>query len=281
MIWVSKNVVEQLKIEKFFSLFEVHYENGYDFAGETHNFWECVYILDGSLCVSGDERVYNLTKGEIVFHKPLELHKLNVNNEQGATLLIFSFSMEGRLVDRLKNRVFRLSHEQEQIVSSMLEYVRKKWRELEITEAVTPYQKYLMPCDTMPAYAQILTTYLYRLFLSLIDDGSLSNVSTAGDALIFGRAVNYMNSQICCKLSVGEIADFCNVSEASLKRIFSKYAGISVHKYFSKLKIQTAAELLRNGLNVTETAERLDYGSQAYFSAVFKRETGVCPSELK
>ena len=281
MIWVSKNVVEQLKIEKFFSLFEVHYENGYDFAGETHNFWECVYILDGSLCVSGDERVYNLTKGEIVFHKPLELHKLNVNNEQGATLLIFSFSMEGRLVDRLKNRVFRLSQEQEQIVSSMLEYVRKKWRELEITEAVTPYQKYLMPCDTMPAYAQILTTYIYRLFLSLIDDGSLSNVSTAGDALIFGRAVNYMNSQICCKLSVGEIADFCNVSEASLKRIFSKYAGISVHKYFSKLKIQTAAELLRNGLNVTETAERLDYGSQAYFSAVFKRETGVCPSELK
>lgn len=278
MIWVSKNVVEQLKIEKFFSFFEVHYENGYNFAGESHNFWECVYLLEGSLCASGDERIYNLTKGEIIFHKPLELHKFHVNNELGATLLIFSFSLEGRLADHLKNKVFRLSEEQERIMSSLLEYVRRKWKEHGITETVPLYQRYLMPCETTPAYAQMLTAYLYQLLLSLIDDGSLSKVSTAGDALVFGRAVNYMNSQICCQLSVSEIAAFCSVSEASLKRIFNKYAGISVHKYFSKLKIKTAAELLKNGLNVTETAERLGYGSQAYFSAVFKRETGICPS---
>ncbi len=281
MIWLSKDVEEQIKIEKFFSIFEEHFENGYDFPGETHNFWECVYVQEGSLCVSGDERIYNLVKGEIIFHKPLELHKFYISNKAGATLLIFSFSMEGRCSDYLKNKVFRLSEDQEQIMDSLLRYVRRKWQELACAENVLPYDRYLMPFQTIPTYSQMLTTYLYQLILSLIDDGSLSKVSTAWDALVFGNAVNCMNSQIGSQPSVKEIAAFCSVSEASLKRIFNKYAGISVHKYFLKLKVKTATELLGNGLSVTETAERLGFDSQAYFSAVFKRETGVSPSALK
>jgi quercetin dioxygenase-like cupin family protein len=66
MIWFSNDVNEQIQIEKFFSLFEIHYDNGFNFLGESHNFWECLYVLDGKVCVSGDERVYNLTKGEII-----------------------------------------------------------------------------------------------------------------------------------------------------------------------------------------------------------------------
>ena len=105
-IWIPHDVNEQIHIESFFSFFETHYDNGYNFPGETHNFWECVYVLDGSICVSGDERVYNLSKDEIIFHKPLELHKFYVNGDAGATLLIFSFSLTGTLAEALKNMVF-------------------------------------------------------------------------------------------------------------------------------------------------------------------------------
>ena len=54
-----------------YSLFETHYNGRYVFPGETHNFWECLYVQKGEVCVSADERVYNLTDGEIIFHKPL------------------------------------------------------------------------------------------------------------------------------------------------------------------------------------------------------------------
>lgn len=279
MIWLSSNVTEQIFIEKYFSFFEVHYENGYDFPGETHNFWECLYVLEGTLCVSGDERVYNMAEGEIIFHKPLELHKFYVNNENGATLLIFSYSLDGKLSDYLKNKVFRLSEEQEYIAASMLRYMHRCWANMGTAEDTSLYrQDYLSLFERIPTFSQMITTYIYQLLLSLIDDGSLSRVSTARDAIVYSQAVNYMNSQICSQPSVTDIADFCHISEASLKRVFRKYAGISIHKYFLKLKIKTAAGLMDNGLSVTETADQLGFSSQAYFSTVFKRETGVCPN---
>ena len=56
---------------------------------------------------------------------------------------------------------------------------------------------------------------------------------------------------------------------------------MGVHKYYTKLRIKTSAELLRDGDNVTDVAEKLGFGTQCYFSAVFKRETGISPTEFK
>ena len=75
-----------------------------------------------------------------------------------------------------------------------------------------------------------------------------------------------------------EIAAAVHLSVSALKRIFKKYAGMGVHKYFLKLKLKTAIELLENGDSVTEIAKKLNFSSQAYFTNVFKRETGESPS---
>ena len=94
-IWRAFPINEQIHISDLYSLFQIHYDKDYEFAGETHNFWECLYVMDGEVCVSADERVYNLKSGEIIFHKPLELHKFTVTSNGGVDVLIFSFSAEG------------------------------------------------------------------------------------------------------------------------------------------------------------------------------------------
>ena len=211
----------------------------------------------------------------------MELHKYLVDSPSGADLLIFSFSLEGQLADALKNKVFYLSEEQQTLIHSMLNYVRAKSMEFPSTEQTLIEHRYLLAFDRIPNYSQLLTTYVYQLILSLIGDGSVAKVSTAPDALMFRKAVNYLNNQIAEQPSVSEIAAFCNTSEATLKRIFDKYAGIGIHKYFLKLKINLATEFLKNGLCVSETAEKLGFSSQAYFSAAYKRETGMNPSEIE
>ena len=64
-----------INITEMYSFFERQFGKDYSFPGESHNFWECMYVEDGSVCVSGDERVYSLKSGEIIFHKPMEFHK--------------------------------------------------------------------------------------------------------------------------------------------------------------------------------------------------------------
>ena len=281
MMWSAYRINEQVNITNIYSLFETHYDCGFSFPGETHNFWECFYVIDGSVCVSGDERVYNLTQNEIIFHKPLELHKFNIDNENGATVFVFSFAAEGAVMDFFKNKVFRLLDNQTDIIKNMLNYIHSKTKITGIPKDTYYALTYMFPFDKLQTYPQMIATYICQLLLSLCDDNDISVVSGSPDAVVFRKAVDFMNNNICRQPSISETALFCHVSETGLKRIFYKYSGLSIHKYFIAMKIRAAAELLKDGASVTEVSERLGFGSQGYFSAVFKRETGISPTEFK
>lgn len=279
MGFVQYYMTEQLHINGFYSMLEGHYDSTFVFAGESHDFWECLYVLNGAVCVSADDKVYSLRQNQIIFHKPMELHKFSVDSENGADLFIFSFELEGNLAEQLENKVFQLSESQKRTVQSLLDYIREQYNN--VMEKTARPCHYLHVASKVPEYLQVISTYLYQLFLSLISNGNISEVSTEPNALIFQKAVNYLNNQIIAQPSVFEVAEFCNTSQASLQRIFSKYAGMSVHKFFQKLKITAATELLREGISAGKVAEKLGFSSQAYFSAYYERETGRRPSEVK
>ena len=279
MVWLAYSVREQIRITDMYSLFEVHYENGYAFPGESHNFWECLYVMEGDVCASGDERVYNLPRGSIIFHRPLELHKFIVNGPRGADLLIFSFAAEGPLTSYLAEKVFQLSRAQQDIIAAMLSFIHAKAEESGSRNPdAHSAQSYLEPFLTSPVYSQMLATFLQQLMLSLAETEAVSSVSSAPDAIIFSKAISYLNSNVQAQPQVPEIARYCNVSQSSIKRIFDKYAGMGIHKYLLKLKIKAAAELLQSGESVSLVAERLGFNNQGYFSRAFKRETGFAPS---
>lgn len=267
-------IKEPLVISAFYSFFKMYYDKNYRFDGEIHDFWECVYVLEGSICASGDDRVYDLAKGDIIFHKPMEMHKFNVTDDKGATLLIFSYKMDGKAINLLKNKVFSLNDAEREIMSELLEFAKPRKRK---TDNNVIYE-YL---ETSGLYLQRLSAYLYQLFLSLADGGSESETLETSETQSFKKAVDLMNICISRPLSVTDIAKHCALSESGLKRLFKKYAGMSVHKYFIKLRLKTALALLESGKSVTEVAERLDFSSQSYFSVAFKRETGKNPSDIK
>ena len=98
---------------------------------------------------------------------------------------------------------------------------------------------------------------------------------------LFQDAVAYFNSHIDSNITSDELARYLCVSKATLSRCFRKYAGTGVHRYFLKLRVERATALLKEGLGVAETADRLGFGSPSYFSARYKQETGRCPSEVK
>lgn len=270
-------VENRIKIDRFYSFFKRLCEKNYRFEGEIHDFWECVYVKQGNITVSGDERVYNLGRGDIVFHKPLELHKFAVNSDEGAELIIFSFSMRGEAVPNFENKVFSLTSFQKNIMEEMLEYI--KHNEVPC-EKNSPFS-YLYPAKTCNNYLENLSIYVIRLFLSLTDNGSIAESLVTQESIIYKKAMEYMENNADKNITVPEIAKICAVSESGIKRIFSKYAAKSVHRSFLNIKIKKALLLLREGRTVSETAEELNFGSQSYFSVAFKRETGKNPSDFK
>ncbi len=275
MIWKSYGINELVKIDSMYSLSTPIYEHGYNFAGETHNFWECVYVKRGSIEVSADDRILHLKAGQIVFHKPLELHKFYVDSPDGTELLIFSYDLVGDIQQSLADRAFTLDEKQSVFIKGVEECIDAQ------TDPNALYTgRYIELFEKVPNLSQKIVSYLKLLFLSLAENGCRSEQILSREAKLFRDAINYMNDSISVGISVNELAERLNISTSTLKRLFDKYAGMSVHKYFTAIKMNTATSLLSSGLSVGTVAERLGFSSSAYFSAVFKRETGKIPSAI-
>lgn len=272
---------KNLLITAFHSMFERHTPCGYAFKGEVHDFWECVYVRKGSICVSADERVYNISEGEIIFHKPMEFHKYHVEEKEGADLFIFSFTMTGKLSTFFENKVFLLNDEQKDIFSKILEFIHKvsiPYADLQCNEVF----KILIILNKSSLHMQTLLSDIYRLFLSFCNSNiSADSELTTENAFIYKTAVSFMNDNIDSSITVKEIAEKCCISATSLQKIFMEYAGIGIHKYFLKLRLNHAATLLAGGATTSAIAEIMNFSSQAYFSEVFKREMGVSPKEYR
>lgn len=280
MAWNSYEVKEQVKIERLYSLFKRHYDRGYNFFGEMHDFWEVVYVIDGQVTISADENIHNFKNGDIIFHKPLELHKFNVSNEDGATLLIFSFSMSGPLCKKMERQAFHLGKYNRAIVKSFIEFLEYRVNDCQEIKQKDSFLDVLPYFVNDDIFLQTVSNYITRIILSLASGAdTLPNTKTY-ETELFKAALEIMNKKISDSLSVEDLAHSLNISVSSLKRLFDKYAGMSVHKYFLSLKIKTATVLLKGGMSVSEVSDELGFSSQGYFSAAYKRETGTNPSQI-
>ncbi|MBQ8740397.1 MAG: helix-turn-helix transcriptional regulator [Clostridia bacterium] len=279
MSWQFYEVKEQIKIDKLYTLFKMHFEKGYHFLGEMHDFWECMYVLDGSMCISADDRVHNLSKGEIIVLKPFELHKFNVEDPSGVTLLIFSFSLCGAICSNLQS-AYHLDKRTRSIIRDFLEYIELEMEKRTENNKDEYYWNILPQFQTDDIFLQTITLFICRIILSFSSGTSTLAKYKTYETELFKRALIIMNENIAEQLSVNELADRLNISVSSLKRLFDKYAGMSVHKYFLTLKIKTATLFLKSGMSVNEVSESLGFSSQGYFSATYKRETGNNPSRI-
>ena len=91
-------------------------------------------------------------------------------------------------------------------------------------------------------------------------------------------AENYANPS----LTVGMVAQALGLSEGHLSHLFKKETEQTLLSYLTRYRIHKSMELLRDcRRKVYEVAESVGYRDIAYFSATFKRLTGVSPSEYQ
>lgn len=276
-MWTPIYVTDTVGITCYYSLFSGHFESGHTFHGESHNFWECVVIINGMMRISADDRIYNLGAGGMIFHRPLELHKFAVTSDTGADVLIFSFSMNGELEHAFEQKAFLLNEKQKRAVDDLLKYLSaaKNYLPDDPNKGV---KNYIPSVSGSSLFAGQVTSYINRIFLSVAEECEISHPSYGGSTSVFSSAVKYLSANITDNPSVETVAAKCGTSVSGLKRAFREYAGMGIHKYFTSMKMNTAKELLRTK-SVTEVSNLLGFCSEAYFSAAFKRETGHSPSQ--
>lgn len=83
-------------------------------------------------------------------------------------------------------------------------------------------------------------------------------------------------------VSPEELAALCGLSVTHLRRLFRACTGMGPTEYHTRLRIQRACQLLREGeRNISEIADALGYENAFYFSRVFKKVMGVPPRQYQ
>ncbi len=117
----------------------------------------------------------------------------------------------------------------------------------------------------------------------VLDTGrSLNKGTMLADDSIAMRAREYMKKNISVNISVDNIAAACGLSESQFARRFKRAAGITPADCLQRIRIEEACRILRETNNsITEIAFKLGFSSSQYFSAVFKRYTGMSPYNFR
>lgn len=95
-------------------------------------------------------------------------------------------------------------------------------------------------------------------------------------------AVQYMRDHYQEQISLEEVASICNVSPNYLSKLFRNEMGVGFLDYLTQIRLKESEKLLEEtNLSIREIASRVGYLDEKYYSKLFKKATGIKPSEYR
>ena len=264
------DVVQSIKVDTLVSAFTVNRGEGYLFPGESHDFWEMVYISGGYAGITAGNKILKCSNGSLIFHKPNEYHRIWNAGKKELEFTVISFFAKGEYIYSLSDKVLLLDKK----AIGLLETLRNEIAENGPSDNYMPHE-FRHSSEKASKFTAYLEFFLYECakYETNIEP------NTTGNAAIFTEAVNFMINNINEPIKAAQIAEALHISLSQLKRIFNKYALMGIHQYFLDLKISYAKELLIQGESVCNTALSVGFYNQNNFSATFKKATGLSPSK--
>ncbi len=276
---------ELVRIRRLYSFHYFQFASGYLFPGESHDFWEMVYIDRGEADIGAGERVVRLSQGQVILHEPGEFHSIWAGSPGGSDILVVSFACDSAAIRRLRQGVFTLSTGQRRLLMSLVAEGRGLFGPvLDISEQKEPVPRPDAPEGSRQMIALLLTQFLILLLRERQAaktppaEGAPHLTEEQRAAEVIAHLTALMRRHPDGSLRFPEICRASGLGQTALKECFRRYQHQSVMACYRRIRIEEARRLLREGrLNVTQVAEALGYSSLPYFSAQFRREMGMSP----
>ena len=265
-------------------IYTVHYfehSSSYVFPGESHDFWEFLYVDKGSLRVVAGERTYDLSRGQIIFHAPGEFHALSANGVVAPDLVVVSFRCDSPAMEFFRGLTTAAGAEERALLARIV----KESRGLFSTALGDPTTHALERKEDAPfGGEQMLAAAIEELLIRLVRQGSsaAARMQTPPRQMEERTAqiIAYLEQRLDQPLSVRQICRDNLIGRAQLERCFHEQTGGGVIDYFGAMKIAAARRMIREGkCNITQISSLLGFSSVHYFSRRFKILTGMTPSE--
>lgn len=123
-----------------------------------------------------------------------------------------------------------------------------------------------------------------EFFLSFVTEllNVVKEYKPAQNNTLIKKACEYVLNHIDQEITLMTIADYLNISKNYFCSLFKQETGYNFLEYVTKVKMEWAKKLLREGNYKTyEVSEMLGYREASYFSRLFRKYTKLSPAEYK
>lgn len=289
MGYKSVTLNKSLSITQLVMVYCLEYSSDFLFQGESHDFFELLYVDNGAVEIKTDNDIFYLEKGSFFLHAPNEFHALKAYQNSSPTLVNISFFCENaELLSPLFKHGIRALSDEKAIIGKL------------VTEAEGAFSNQLnIPSHMLrksknaPFGAeQMVLIYLEQLLIGLVRHHTTPGFSYS--ALMLDKALpetqssyvnevlRYLSDNIGQSLTIEQICRDNKIGRSRIQELFHREFACGIIEYFSLMKANAAKSLLRSGdKSIGEIAELLGYSSQAYFSKQFKAVFSRTPTQYR
>jgi len=244
----------------------------------THTFFEICYAFGGRGTFEILGTVHDIRAGHVFVAKPSEAHEIICSREKPLLICFWSYTL-------VPDRQRRPEHAE---VDALLDaFVQsKKW----VSDSATGMARTLdlLTDEVVHRHAGFASSVEALATKLLLDtaravtdvpttDAQTTPARTHTDAAV-QTAERYLRDNYSRPIGVRDVAAQVHLSERHISRLFAKATGMSIMDYLTKVRIDTAAQLLLSQqLPIKQAAAHVGYPDVRYFTTLFRRRTGMTP----
>lgn len=281
--FTTTSLPKTLEIDSLVTVHYFEYPKTFLFKGESHAFWEFLYVDKGEVTISANNVEHTLKQGQIVFHQPNEFHTVMCNGQISPNLVVISFVCKDQCMSFFNSKIMNIDNRCKNMLATIIREAKKTFS----TDISDPYYKALELAEDAPfASLDLIKSSLETFLIYLIRQGNSKNIDISSSIHMrenkkrVDLIIAYLEENTKNNLTLDQICTNCLIGKSLVQKIFKEQTGWSVMEYYYRLKIIEAKLLIKNGnMNFTEIAETLGYSTIHYFSRQFKKIVGMSPSE--
>ena len=266
---------------------EIRESFGYDFEGNFSAFYrdntlessplhyhikgELLLLVDGECNFFVDDKIYNLTSGNIIYIPPLVLHKANYpSHKPGSRFIIFCDptlfpKSVQKLLPALNYYVGSIPEE----LGNAEELFRKIYYEHKHPDELSD--------DMIKSHLAALGVMLLRA------SKRAPNTQLKSKTDFIEVAISYIKCNYSSHITLDDVAKYAKVSGMYLSRSFKKETGFGFNEYLTLYRLKQAEFMIIEypDKSIIEIAYDCGFNDSNYFTARFKKVYGFPPSQLR
>ena len=264
--------IQPLLMNRFpVKLLHFNCQPGFRLTPHWHENTELLFCIRGGGRFFCDEQYFDATAGDLIVVNSTEVH--TIFSEAG--IEFFALIVYPSFTEDIETHNLRI-----QSFVPQDSFVKDCFLKIERTKKAKAENR--VGADMlMKSYTYQLFAHLFRRYAADAPTGT-ELAEQAAKLKRLDTVLCYISKHFAEPIYTSELAALCYLSEGYFCRFFRKTTGRTAAEYISEYRIGQAAKLLTNTDNsVSEIAAKTGFDDAAYFARIFRRFTGVSPTEYR